>query len=73
MKFFVSLTADLPILIDLLPKILGIKLRFYPKEKFISSARTFLVIVSLSFVSGKLAFLHDDYLVVIENCAHIVV
>ena len=28
----------------------------------------FLVIVSLSLISGKSAFLHDGYIVAIENC-----
>ena len=32
------------------------------------SAQTFLVIMSLSVVSGKSAFLHDSYIAAIEIC-----
>ena len=57
------LTHCLPILIDYwtysLYSFLG-KSLFHPHEPFL--------FVSLSVVSGKLAFLHDDYIATIENC-----
>ena len=43
-------------------------LHSFPGQSLFPSARTFLVIVSLSLVSGKSAFLHDGYIVAIENC-----
>ena len=43
-------------------------LHFFPGESLFPSARTFLVIVSLSLVSGKSAFLQDGYIAATENC-----
>ena len=37
-------------------------------QSLFPSAQTFLVMVSLSLVSGMSAFLHDGYIAAIENC-----
>ena len=37
-------------------------------ENLFLSALTFLIIMSLSLVPGKLAFLHDGYIAAIEHC-----
>ena len=58
------LTACLPILIDLPPKLLTIQ----PPQSLSPPTKTFLVNMSLSLVSGKLGFLHDGYIVAIGNC-----
>ena len=68
-SFTQSLTACLPTLIDLPPKLLGIySLHSFPGESLFPSAQTFLVFISLSLISGKSAFLHDGYIAAIENC-----
>ena len=38
------------------------------QQSLFPSARTSLVIMALSLVSDKSAFLHDDYVAAIENC-----
>ena len=64
----------LPTLIDLRPKLPGIKSTFFPREKLILCARTFIVSMSLSLISGKLNFCHDvGYIVTIESYAPMVV
>ena len=61
------LPACLPTLIDPLPKLLVIASILSQGSLFLST-QTFLVIVSSSLVSGKLAFLHNGYIAAIENC-----
>ena len=53
---------------DLLPNYWAYSLHSFPEQSLFLSAQTFLVIVSLSLVSGKSAFLHDGYIATIENC-----
>ena len=67
------LTACLPpTLIDLSPKLLGMQPPFFQGQSLFPSTRTFLVIMSLSLVYDKSAFLHDGYTAAIEiSCAPI--